>query len=153
VRLWRASSKRDRSFNTPLSTKKHNPHTLRIVVPLIALCSLISGCAHKPITQEPPFTPPSQVVSHGVAGLVDQQAELSAFDRYRESSVGPVKLRKFESVARITADYEFAATDIAEHREWFRSSLSVWHYTFECQYSGILFVDKTGRVRHAILLG
>ena len=92
-------------------------------------------------------------MSDGVAELVDDRAKLSAFEDYRESSVDPERLFTFEDVIRITVDREFSANEIAEHRRWFESAVSIWHYTFESQYSGILFIDNEGRVQHAILLG
>jgi hypothetical protein len=126
---------------------------VRVAIPLIALCWLIAGCAHQPALQEVAFVPPWRAVSDGVAKLVDDHGELSAFDRFKESSVKPEELRTFASVESITARQEYSAAERTEQREWFRSAASVWHYTFECQLAGILFVDSAGRVQHAILLG
>jgi hypothetical protein len=99
------------------------------------------------------FVPPWRAVSDGVAKLVDDHGELSSFDRFKESSVKPEELHTFASVESITERQEYSATERAEQREWFRSAASVWHYTFESQFAGILFVDSAGRVQYAILLG
>lgn len=128
-------------------------HTVRLAILLLYLCWLIVGCAHQQAPQKAALIPPWRVVSDGVAKLVDQHAELSAFDRFRESSVKAEELHSFASVESITECGEFSAVERAHQREWFRSATSVWHYTFECQFAGILFVDSAGHVQHAILLG
>ena len=126
---------------------------MRVAISLIALCWLIAGCAHQPASKEVAFVPPWRAVSDEVAKLVDDHGELSAFDRFKESSVRPEELHTFASVESITDGHEYSAAERTEQREWFRSAASVWHYTFECQFAGILFVDSDGRVQHAILLG
>jgi len=135
------------------SGARRSLHLVKATIASLLLPALIVGCGHQPTHQPTAFTPPWRVVSSGVAALVDQHAERSAFETFRESSIPVERLRTFAAVERITANRQYSAAERAEQREWFRSASSVWHYTFECQYSGILFTDAFGRVLHAILQG
>jgi len=49
--------------------------------------------------------------------------------------------------------YEFSEYERKQHEEWFKDSASAWLYNFSFQYSGILFFDAEGNLKHAILLG
>jgi hypothetical protein len=94
-------------------------------------------------------------VSKGVADLVEQHADRTAFNRFAESSVPSKRLRSFSDVERIAEErgLVLSESERMQKRQWFESAATIWHYTFECQYSGILFCDETGRVKHALVLG
>ena len=128
-------------------------HIVKTSLFSLLLCAVIVGCAHHPTPTQTGFTPPWHVVSTRVAALVDQHASRSAFESYRESSRPAERLRTFSAVEHLTSSRHYSAAERAEHRAWFRSASSVWYYTFECQYSGILFTDASGHVRHALLFG
>lgn len=138
------------SYNKELGVATHIVKTSLFS---LLLCAVIVGCAHHPTPTQTGFTPPWHVVSTRVAALVDQHASRSAFESYRESSRPAERLRTFSAVEHLTSSRHYSAAERAEHRAWFRSASSVWYYTFECQYSGILFTDASGHVRHALLFG
>ncbi|QIF01792.1 hypothetical protein [Roseimicrobium sp. ORNL1] len=118
--------------------------------------SLLSSCGYhtppaKPVEMEYPW----QAVAKGVSSLVDEHAERTAFDRFAESSVPPKRLHTFSEVERIAKERGLTLSEAErmQKRQWFESAATVWHYNFEGQYSGILFCDASGKVRHALLFG
>ena len=125
--------------------------------PALSICLglLLSNCAHTRAVPPIEMTLPWQAVSKQIADLVEQHAKRSAFDRVAESSVPPECLHSFSAVEKIAAEHDlkFIEAERAQKRKWFESATATWHYTFECQFSGILFFDQSGRVRHAILFG
>ena len=122
-------------------------------IPILAFSALIVGCAHHTQPHHVEFTPPWRTVADGVASLAEHHAPRSTFERFRESSTPPARLRTFAAVERATGRRVYSPAERAQQRQWFSSAVSVWHYTFECQYSGVLFLDASGRVQHALLLG
>jgi hypothetical protein len=128
----------------------------KTAVVTICLGILLSGCVHhtppaKPIEVEYPW----QTVAKGVADLVEQHAERSAFDRFADTSAPPKRLHAFSEVERIAEEHGLALSEAErmQKKQWFESSAAVWYYTFESQFSGVLFCDASGKVRHALLFG
>ena len=126
---------------------------MKIALPLLTSIALLAGCAHEKPILNGKVNPPWRTVGDGVSALVDQHAEVAAFERFRDIQIPAERLDTFASIQQITSEISYSAKEREEQKEWFRSAISVWHYTFECQFEAILFIDATGRVQHAMLLG
>jgi hypothetical protein len=123
------------------------------IVPIFVTCVLLGGCARNTPPRHTAIKPPWKDYSERVAALVDQHAPRSAFDNVRESGTPPQRLHDFSAVERIVGNRDFPAAERVQYRRWFRSAASVWHYSFQFQFSGVLFLDASGRVEHALLFG
>jgi hypothetical protein len=114
---------------------------------------LSTGCTHRAKPAKTAFTMPWQNVSNGVAELVGHHARFTEFKKFQEVSSEPERLQTFDAVEKIIGNRQTSSDQRSEHVNWFTSSASVWHYVFECQFSAIFFLDRSGHVQHAILLG
>ena len=123
---------------------------------LICLVVILSGgCAHRSTVPELLFEPPWKGYSAKIADLVDQKAHRSAFDVQLDDPKNYPAQRIYSQSMLLDrlSRYEFSEYERKQHEEWFKDSASAWLYNFSFQYSGILFFDAEGNLKHAILLG